>query len=183
MLIRWKEGANFHPRKEGRHPWLLSVLYPSTVGRAPVDQKPKFADILRASIAQHYGGSQGAFARAAKVAESSVSRWLSGVIPSRELIAKIAPFVLDAKANPIPAARLDRIAYPELAPAAGERVTYMDRPAASLHHRLALEIDELLADDGPLASGTRADLETVLDSLLSPYRRRYLRKSPNRKVG
>lgn len=143
------------------------------MGRAQADQGPDFADVLGASIDRHYG-SRGAFARAAGVAEASVSRWVNRQsLPDRTRIQQIAPFVLDAKGRPYPAAKLLSLAHPDLE-AGGN-------PAVQLRrlHRLAVEIDDLLGEGSIMPAEMREDLESVADSLLSPYRR-YLRR---RKAG
>lgn len=156
---------------------MREALYPSRMGRAQADQGPDFAAVLGASIARHYG-SRGAFARAAGVAEASVSRWVNRQsLPDRQRIQQIAPYVLDGKGRPYPAAKLLSLAHPDLSLDGGRDVQLRQL------HRLALEIDELLGEGSTVPDGTREDLESVLESLLNPYRRylkSYLRR---RKTG
>lgn len=132
-----------------------------------------FADVLAASIDQHYGTAE-AFAAATgyAVVGSTVGRWLSRKgVPSARKIDELSRWILDARGNPIPASKLAALAYPALAPDRDVRVIYLATPM----HPLARDINDLLADDSPMPSAERESLEGLGNALISPYRH-YLRK-------
>lgn len=135
-----------------------------------------FADVLGASIDQHYGTAE-AFAAAcraggATVVGSTVSRWLRRVgLPSARKIDELSPWILDARGKPIPASKLIALAYPNLAPDRDVRVIHIDRPM----HPLARELNDLLSDDSSMPSTARGTLASLADALMAPYRR-YLRR-------
>lgn len=148
------------------------------MGRAKLDQGPNFADVLHASIAQHYG-TNAAFAAAARaggapVAEASVSRWLNGKsVPSYERLEQVAPFVLDAKGKPFPEDWLIGLVYPNRV-RGGSRPVHLDAPVSLDMHELADEVNRLL-ERGTMPEATRRGFEALQDALLVPYRR-YLRR-------
>ena len=146
------------------------------MGRSQADRVPDFADVLGASIDRWYG-SRRAFAAKAGVADATISRYLNRQsLPDRARIERIAPFVLDGRGRPVSVARLLALAHPDVAPGDGAAA-----PIRRLH-RLALEIDELLGEGSIMPDESRADLELLIESLIRPHRR-YLPRSPNRKVG
>ena len=132
-----------------------------------------FADVLAATIAQHYGTAE-AFAAATgyAVVASTVGRWLNRRgLPSARKIDELAPWVRDAHGNPIPASRLVALAYPNLAPDYDVKIIYL----ASVIHPLAREVNDLLAPGSPMPAGERRRLAGLADALINPYRR-YLHK-------
>ena len=137
------------------------VRYRLQVGK---DQKlPSFPEWLSGAIAARYD-SDSAFARAAGVSPSVVSRWTKGdLTPTPRFLEKIAPALGVSKTT------LTAIAYPGLS---GEQVEPIaERPI----HALAREIDRLIGEESPVPEAERATLAGLLDAVVSPYRR-YLRK-------
>lgn len=132
-----------------------------------------FADVLAATIEQHYGTAE-AFAAATGglVVGSTVGRWLSRKgVPSARKIDELSPWIKDARGNPVPASKLIALAYPNLAPSRDVRVIYLNAPI----HPLAREMNDLLADDSPMPSNTRKAFTSLADALMAPYRQ-YLRR-------
>jgi transcriptional regulator with XRE-family HTH domain len=138
------------------------VRYRLQVGK---DQElPSFPEWLASAIAARYD-SDSAFARAAGVSPSVVSRWTRGdLTPTPRFLEKIAP------ALGVSATTLSAIAYPGLTdqptPAAQEQ-----RPL----HPLARDVDRLIGDESPVPEAERATLAGLLEAVVSPYRR-HLRK-------
>jgi transcriptional regulator with XRE-family HTH domain len=121
---------------------------------------PTFSAFLADAIARAKYVTPTDFARTAGVHPSAVSRWLSGQqVPTVRTLEKIAPF-LQVNKNTLIA-----IAYPD-----GAEVPE-DIPTGPAPHRLALELERLLAEDSPVPAMDRDTLERVIDSVLQPYRR------------
>lgn len=140
------------------------VRYRLRVGKDPV-VPPTFAEFLATIIEADYANDS-AFAQAAGVSPSAVSRWLAGAAtPTVRTLEKLAR-VLDVSAPDLVA-----LAHPELR--AGH-VVKVPAPAAR-SHPLARELDRMLADDSPVPAPERENLSTVVDSVMDRYRR-YLRK-------
>lgn len=137
------------------------------------DPSQDFADVLAASIEQHYGTAE-AFAAATghRVVGSTVGRWLNRKgVPSARKIDDLAPWILDARGTPIPASKLVALAYPNLAAGRDVKVIYLAMPM----HPLARDVNDLLGDDSPMPSETRKAFTTLADALIAPYRQ-YLRR-------
>lgn len=125
---------------------------------------PSFPEWLAEVIAARYD-SDSAFARAAGVSPSVVSRWTKGdLTPTPRFLEKIAPALGVSKTT------LTAIAYPGLAsePVVAPRE---ERPI----HALARDVDRLLGEESPVPEAERATLAGLLEAVVSPYRR-YLRK-------
>lgn len=128
-----------------------------------------FGQVLESTIQRWYE-SDSDFARHAKVSSSAVSRWVAGIqVPRPDTIEKMAPWIKDDRGRPIPAASLLAVAYPALAKPATAPA------AATPMHRLARDVDRLLAEDSPLPADKRANLESLMEMLIDPYRP-YLRR-------
>lgn len=122
-----------------------------------------FSEVLSEAIEEWYA-SDSDFARRAGVSSSAVSRWVAGtVIPTVPTLEKIAPYLR------LPAAALISIAYPGTGSNAGG-------PATKLHHPLALDVDRLLGEESPVPEDERATLATLLEHVVSPYRRHLRRR-------
>jgi transcriptional regulator with XRE-family HTH domain len=121
---------------------------------------PTFPEFLAQAIDARFD-SDSAFARAAGVSPSAVSRWVKGELrPTPPMLERIS------RALGINVNTLSAIAYPELA--AAPEMTY-EPPAAQ--HPLVRELERLLAEDSPVPAGDRDTLHRVIDSVLQPYRR------------
>jgi transcriptional regulator with XRE-family HTH domain len=128
-------------------------------------ERPTFPEWLAAAIEARYD-SDSAFARAAGVSPSVVSRWVKGELtPTPRALQKIAP------ALGVNATTLSAIAYPELGGELPESSYQQPRPV----HPIARDIDRLLGDESPVPEAERATLAGLLEAVVSPYRR-YLRK-------
>ncbi len=129
-----------------------------------------FGQVLSHSIERWYE-SDSHFARMAGVSSSAVSRWCAGSqVPKPETIEKMAPHIKDDRGRPYTAASLLALAYPGLGrPNVG-------LPAAPTPVRpLVRDIERMLAEDSPVPQDKRATLETLLETIVAPYRV-YLRK-------
>lgn len=104
------------------------------------------------------------FARQAGVSPSSVSRWISGKErPTPRILEKIAPKLgIDIR-------DLVALAYPE-------SMTDPVAPVVAQPHRLAVELDRMLAGTSPISEEDRATIETFIDRFLEPYRSRTNRR-------
>jgi transcriptional regulator with XRE-family HTH domain len=126
---------------------------------------PTFPEWLAAAIETRYD-SDSAFARAAGVSPSVVSRWVKGELtPTPKALQKIAP------ALGVNATTLSAIAYPELGGELPESSYQQPRPV----HPLARDVDRLLGEDSPVPDAERETLASLVEAVVSPYRR-YLRK-------
>lgn len=122
---------------------------------------PSFPEFLSAAIDAGYD-SDSAFARAAGVSPSAVSRWIKGELrPTPPMLERIA------KALSVNVNTLSAIAYPELG--GDENAPAYQAPAPQ--HPLVRELTRLLAEDSPMSTEERDTLERVVDSILQPYRR------------
>ena len=122
---------------------------------------PSFPEFLAEMIAALFPNPS-AFAKAAGVSPSAVSRWLSGEL-------RPTPKTLERLAGPLqtPIATLTAIAYPELAIQNGA-----PRPVAPVPvHPLVRDLARLLAEDSPVPSTERDTLERVVESVIQPYLR------------
>lgn len=120
---------------------------------------PTFRAFLAEAIARVKYATPTDFARTAKVHPSAVSRWLSGQqVPTVRTLEKIAPYLKVNKNTLIAIAYPDGADLPE------------DIPTGPIPHRLALELERMLAEDSPVPAVDRDTLERVIDSVLAPYR-------------
>lgn len=126
---------------------------------------PAFPEWLTAAIEARYE-TDSAFARAAGVSPSAVSRWTKGELrPTPKILERIAP------ALGVSAQTLSAIAYPEL----GSDIPEASYQPPKLAHPLALDVERLLAEESPVPSDERATLANLIEHVVKPYRR-YLRK-------
>lgn len=98
---------------------------------------------------------------------STVGRWLRGETRPSPDTLKLLPPVLG-------------VDYGDLLVLAGygrpsDTLTAMIEPRA-LSHRLAVEIDQMLADDSPLPADRRMRLEVLLDAVVDPDRKAMRRR-------
>lgn len=142
--------------------------------------KPDFADVLQKNIDRWYESAED-FARKVRAATgttlsaSSVSRWCNRQsTPTVANIETMAPFIFDDRKRPIPVRRLVALVYPALA--GGSPDSALD--VKGFHWR-AVEIDRMLAEGSLIPPEKLAALESLLESVVAPYRT-YLRR---RKTG
>lgn len=121
---------------------------------------PSFPEFLLDAIRRAHFATPTDFARAAGVHPSVVSRWVKGERPTLRLLERVAPTLR------VSVRQLVSVAYP------GEDEFVPDGPAP---HPLALDIERLLAADSPMPDAEREVLATLIEHVVSPYRR-YLRK-------
>ncbi len=125
------------------------------------DELPSFPVFLANAIEELYPNPS-AFARAAGVSPSAVSRWLSGELrPTPKTLERIAG------ALKVPPKILSVIAYPELA-TADAAANYV---APARVHPLVKNLAQLLAEDSPVPEVERDTLERVVESVIQPYLR------------
>lgn len=121
---------------------------------------PAFPEYLRQAIPRMGYETPTAFARAAGISSSVVSRWLNGLVrPDVPLLERIAPH-LGAKLS-----TLVRIAYPEIDEG-------LPTEAASTLHPLAAELQRRLGPQSTLPEDQQEVLTRIVDSILAPYRSR-----------
>jgi transcriptional regulator with XRE-family HTH domain len=121
---------------------------------------PAFPEYLRQAIPQMGYETPTAFARAAGISSSVVSRWLNGQVrPDVPLLERVAPY-LGAKLS-----TLVRIAYPEI----DEGIPIEE--AVPLHP-LAAELQRRLGPQSTLPDAEQEILARIVDSVLAPYRSR-----------
>lgn len=122
-----------------------------------------FPELLSEAIESWYA-SDSDFARRAGVSSSAVSRWIAGLaVPTVPTLEKIAPYLR------LPAAALIAVAYPGTGSVAAD-------PTAVPIHPLAVDVDRLLSEESPLPEDERATLATLLEHVISPYRRHLRRR-------
>ena len=117
-----------------------------------------FAQALTKVIAEHYDGVDKAFADAAGISSSAVSRYKTGQIPQPETIEKMAPHMHMS----VP--RLMSLAYP--------RSVDSDADMISGVHPLVMTLQQLIGPDSRLSAEERSGLEAVITTILAPYKRR-----------
>jgi hypothetical protein len=121
-------------------------------------QPTGFGEYLKEAILAARFPTPAHFARAVGTDPSVVLRWLSEEQrPTVRSIARIAPILGKTMNEVVLAAYPDRL---------GQQVVPVNRT-----HRLAHELDRMLADDSPVPAADRLALETVLDRILDPYRK------------
>lgn len=127
-----------------------------------------FGDYFAYALARTSYPTPTAFARAAKVSASGVSRWVNGQQrPSPRLLGRIAPLLppkegSDAKHADV--RDLIAIAYPE-----GVRDGDVQPSTGRPMHPLARRLNLYLSDDGPLTPEHRAELERSEERLLNSF--------------
>lgn len=144
----------------GRRSLGRKVLrYPLRVSKG--EQLPSFPVFLAERIEALYPNPS-AFARAAGVSPSAVSRWLSGEL-------RPTPKTLERLAAPLKTrtAILTAIAYPELAVSDSAP----DYAAPAPVHPAVRNLARLLAEDSPVPPEERDTLERVVESVIQPYLR------------
>lgn len=98
------------------------------------------------------------FARAAGVDPSVVFRWIYGkTAPTTKILAKVAP-VLGLTESDL------------IARAYSTGTSLAESPRVI--HPLVAELARLLGDDSPIGTDERQVLETLIDRIVQPYRRR-----------
>lgn len=107
-----------------------------------------------------------AFAIAVGVNPAAVSRWINAKErPAPRSLEKLAPHMGVSVQN------LFAIAYPE----ESADVALPDLPEL---HPLARDINQILSDDSSIGKDDRDALETYLDVVIDPYRKRLRRRRP-----
>lgn len=125
------------------------------------NELPSFPVFLASAIEALYPNPS-AFARAAGVSASAVSRWLSGELrPTPKTLERIAG------ALKVPTATLSAIAYPELA--TGDAVPTYVAPARV--HPLVRNLEALLDPASTLSPMERDTLERLVGAVVQPYLR------------
>jgi len=123
---------------------------------------PSFPEFLADAIKRARFETPTDFARAAGVHPSVVSRWLKGERPSARLLERVAPTLR------VSVKQLLAIAYP----GADEP----EAPESHALHPLALDVERLLSEESPVPPDERATLATLLEHVVSPYRRHLRRR-------
>jgi transcriptional regulator with XRE-family HTH domain len=145
---------------------LLSYsLHVSKDDRAVAQELTPFAKLLTQVINEHYDGVDKAFADAAGLSSSAISRYKTGQVPRVETIEKMAPFMH------VSVPRLMSLAYPRSVDSGAELET-----AA---HPLVMTLNQLIGEGSRMPAAERDALEAVVSTVLAPYKK-YLR---TRKAG
>lgn len=141
---------------------LSYSLLVSKDDRASAQEFATFAEALTYVVATYYDGVDKAFADAAGISSSAVSRYKNienPQVPRPETIKKMAPFMHMSEP------RLMSLAYPGSV-ASGTDLTTMHPLVAMLH--------QLIGPDSRMPTAERTALEAVITTILAPYKR-YLR--------
>lgn len=122
-----------------------------------------FGEFLADRIALFYDSAVDFAAASGIKSSGSISRYINeGVIPKVATLEQMAP------ALRMPARALIAKAYPVTGSDDGASVAVSSPEPV---HRLARELDRLLAPDSRMPDDKRAALEALADSLIDPYRR------------
>ncbi|WP_166379946.1 helix-turn-helix domain-containing protein [Catellatospora methionotrophica] len=125
--------------------------------RAVAQEFTTFAEALTYAVATYYDGVDKAFADAAGISSSAVSRYKTGQTPRPETIEKMAPYMHMS----VP--RLMSLAYPRSV----ESGTNLDTVA----HPLVVTLNQLIGPDSRMPADEKAALEAVITTVLAPYKR------------
>lgn len=139
---------------------LRYSLHVSKDDRAVAQETTPFAQLLTQVINEHYDGVDKAFADAAGLSSSAISRYKTGQVPRVDTIEKMAPFMH------VSVPRLMSLAYPRSVESGSDLETTADP--------LVMTLLQLIGPDSRMPAAEREALRAVIATVITPYKK-YLR--------